>query len=70
MFDLMSINPDKGIEYTTPIYTQLNGVYGYLVVNSSFNIHFIWNDEITMYCDDVSDNFRVEYKITSINKKD
>ena len=40
LFDKMSC---EWVEYKQPIYTKLNGVYGYLSV-SKMNVYFFWYD--------------------------
>lgn len=44
LFDLMALNPNEFHEYKEPIYTKLDGMYGYLSV-SMFNVYFFWYDE-------------------------
>jgi len=62
LFDLMALDQEKYKEYTEPIYTKLDGMYGYLTVNG-FKVYFIWynNSSENVNCDDVSEKFRVEY---------
>jgi len=55
-------NSNITTEYTEPIYTKLNSVYGYLTV-SKFSVHFIWTIGDDFGCDDVSEDYIVEYKI-------
>lgn len=59
--DLMSLDQKK-TEYTEPIYTKLNGMYGYISV-SMFKVFFFWFDHFTetVCYDDVSEKFEVEY---------
>ena len=58
-------NDNKWIEYTTPIYTKLNGVYGYLSV-SMLTVNFFWVnfDSYEINFDDVTDRFEIEYIIS------
>ena len=60
LFDLMALNPEEYHKYTAPIYTKLHGIYGYLCV-SGYKVYFFWNNGNNECCDDVSENFRVEY---------
>jgi len=62
LYDLMALNPNEFHKYTEPIYTKLDGIYGYLSV-SGHKVFFIWynNSSEHVSCDDVSDKFRVEY---------
>ena len=66
LFDKMALNSNEYVEYEKPIYTKLNGIYGYLSV-SVFNIHFFWHDGTNVCFDDVSDRFRVEYTFKKNN---
>lgn len=56
----MALNPNEYHEYKEPIYTKIDGMYGYLSV-SMFNAYFFWYDGSNVYFDDVTDKFRVEY---------
>ena len=62
LFDLTALNPKEYTEYTEPIYTKLDGMYGYLTVNG-FKVYFIWYNEHSEHLsfDDVSERFKVEY---------
>jgi hypothetical protein len=62
LFDLMAQNPKEYHKYTGPIYTILDGMYGYLSVNGH-KVFFFWynNSSENVCCDDVSEKFRVEY---------
>lgn len=68
LYDLMS-GTNEYVEYVEPIYTKLNGMYGYLSV-SSFNVYFIWPDEQHVCFDNVSDRFRVEYVSVKVDTSD
>lgn len=59
---LRDLNSNDYIKYNQPIYTKMNGVYGYIVV-SGFKVHFIWKDDTTMSCDDISEKFNVKYEL-------
>jgi hypothetical protein len=59
---LTEINNNNTIEYTTPIYTSLNGVYGYLTVEM-FNVYFFWYYDDSIHYDIITDRFKVEYKL-------
>lgn len=57
--------------YAEPIYTKLDGMWGYLCV-SVMNVHFIWTNylhdgQTDVCCDDVSEDFSVDYLIQSEN---
>ena len=62
LFDLMALNPEEYHKYTEPIYTKMDGMYGYLSV-SGHKVFFFWynNSSENVCCDDVSDRFKVEY---------
>jgi len=62
LFDLMALEPKIYHKYTTPIYTKLDGMYGYISV-SGYKVFFFWNNEQSgnVSCDDVSEKFRIEY---------
>lgn len=52
------------VEYTQPIYTKLNGMYGYISIGGDMNVYFFWFnfDSNTVCCDDVSDRFKIKYQ--------
>lgn len=69
LFDLKALNSKKYFTYyTKPIYTKLNGMYGYLSV-SGHKVFFFWynNSSENVCCDDVSETFRVEYVYENSN---
>jgi hypothetical protein len=51
---------DEYEEYTGPVYTKFNGMYGYLCV-SVFDIYFFWHTEDDIHFDDISNRFHVKY---------
>ena len=59
-------NSNEKIEYTCPIYTKMNGVYGYITV-SLLTVNFFWCDcsseEAVVRYDDITEKFSVEYII-------
>ena len=59
--DKMALSNDY-IEYSEPIYTKMDSIYGYLSV-SMLKVNFFWYnpDSETVCCDDVSERFNVEY---------
>ncbi len=67
LFDLN--NPLEEIEYKEPIYTKRHGVYGYLTV-SLMGVHFIEMSEGSLQSDDVSDLYRVEYRLSKEIKEE
>lgn len=46
--------------YKGPVYTKLDGLYGYLCVEN-FKVLFFWHDENDIYCDEL-DYFKVLYE--------
>jgi hypothetical protein len=62
LFDLMALDTREYHKYTAPIYTKLDGVYGYISV-SGYKVFFFWNNIQSgdVSCDDVSEKFRIEY---------
>jgi hypothetical protein len=62
LFDLMALQKEEYHKYTTPIYTKLDGMYGYICV-SGYKVFFFWNDVQSgnVSCDDVTEKFRIEY---------
>lgn len=58
-------NDNKWIEYTTPIYTKIDGVYGYISV-SMLTVNFFWVDfdYHGIHFDDMTDKFEIEYIIS------
>lgn len=64
LYDLMALDSGKPHIYTEPIYTKLEGIYGYLSVSGD-KVFFFWHNtssEDVCY-DDVSEKFKVEYII-------
>jgi len=62
LFDKMAC---EWVEYKQPIYTKLNGVYGYLSV-SKMNVFFFWYDSHSenVSFDDITERFGIEYVIS------
>ena len=62
LFDLYALDPKEYHKYTTPIYTKLDGMYGYISV-SGYKVFFFCSDVLSgsVSCDDVSEKFRIEY---------
>jgi hypothetical protein len=62
LFDLRTTNPKEYHKYTEPIYTKLDGKYGYLSIDGN-KVLFYWydNSNENVCYDDVSEKFRVEY---------
>ena len=57
---IQDINDTKKRVYDEPIYSKLDGVYGYIVV-SNYKVLFFWVYNETPRYDDVTDKFKVEY---------
>jgi len=62
LFDLSVSKNEKYYTYIKPIYTKMDGIYGYVCV-SGHRVFFFWynNETENINCDDVTDKFRVEY---------
>lgn len=65
LYDLFSNEAKKPFEYKSPIYTKLDGVYGYISVSGD-KVYFFWysHSSETISCDDISDRFKIEYIIS------
>lgn len=60
LYDLMSSTPLSFTIYKEPIYTKLNGIYGYISV-SMFIVNFFWVDGENVCYDDITDRFKIVY---------
>ena len=62
LFDNMA---HEWVEYKEPVYTKLDGMYGYLSV-SKMSVYFFWfnHNSNIVCCDDISDRFKVEYVVS------
>jgi len=62
LFDNME---HEWVEYKEPVYTKLDGMYGYLSV-SKMSVYFFWfnHDSNNVCCDNISDRFKVEYVVS------
>lgn len=59
---------EKAHIYKEPLYTKMDGIYGYLNV-FMYKVFFIWSDDEGVHSDDVSDVFKVEYVTRNVTNQ-